>query len=117
MLYCQRHFDELGIPTPEVYAFSDSPSSEFIAMEYVDGETMSNVWMDLSLEEKEHLIGQVAEMMKKMRSCTFSVIGGITPEGLPSPLVDGMDASNGRVCTNNVQSGSGLILQAFIDAA
>ncbi|KAF8515216.1 kinase-like domain-containing protein [Gautieria morchelliformis] len=96
MLYCRRNFHDLGIPTPEVYAFSASPGSEFIAMEYIDGEDLSDVWMDLSLEEKEHLIGQVAEVMRKMRSQRFSVIGGISPDGLPSPIVNDVDASNGR---------------------
>jgi hypothetical protein len=98
MLYCQRHFHELGIPTPGIYAFSDSPGLEFIAMEYVDGEALGDAWMDLSFTEKECLIGEIAEIMKRMRSRKFSVIGGITPEGLPSPVVDGVDAANGRVC-------------------
>jgi tRNA A-37 threonylcarbamoyl transferase component Bud32 len=60
MLYCQRNFHHLGVPTPEIYAFNTSPGSQFIAMEYSDGEGLSDVWMDLSLEAKEHLIGQVA---------------------------------------------------------
>ncbi|KAF8530666.1 hypothetical protein JB92DRAFT_2858704 [Gautieria morchelliformis] len=96
MLYCQRNVHDLGIPTPEIYAFNASLGSEFIAMEYIDGEDLSDVWMDLSLEEKEHLIGQVAEIMRKMRSRRFSVIGGISPDGLPSPLVSNVNASNGR---------------------
>ena len=93
MVYCQR-------PTvaSEIQAFSNTPGSEFIAMERVDGEVLSDVWMDLSLEEKERLIGEIAEVMKMMRSRKFNVIGGVTPEGLPSPIVDGVDAANGRVC-------------------
>ena len=97
ILYCQRHFHDLGIPTPAIYAFNSSPGSEFIVMEYIDGEGLSDVWMDLSLEDKEHLIGQVADIMRKMRSRRFSVIGGISPDGLSSPIVDDVDASNGRV--------------------
>ena len=73
MLYCQRHFHDLGILTPAIYAFNCSPGSEFIAMEYIDGEDLSDVWMDLGLEDKGHLIGQVAEIMRKMRSRRFSI--------------------------------------------
>jgi hypothetical protein len=50
MLYCQRHTD-LNIPTPAIYAYSCAHGSEFIAMEYIDGDGLSEVWMDLPEEE------------------------------------------------------------------
>ena len=46
VLYCQRHTD-LNIPTPAIYAYSCAHGSEFIAMEYIDGDGLSEVWMDL----------------------------------------------------------------------
>jgi hypothetical protein len=56
MFYCQRHFHGLGIPTAQVYAFNGSPGSEPMATEHIDGETLSDVWMDLSSEERQCLI-------------------------------------------------------------
>ncbi|KAF8433528.1 hypothetical protein L210DRAFT_3633082, partial [Boletus edulis BED1] len=37
MLYCQRHPD-LNLPTPTIYAYSCTHGSEFMAMEYLDGD-------------------------------------------------------------------------------
>ena len=69
MLYCQRHPD-LNIPTPAIYAYSCTPGSEFIAMEYIDGDSLSDVWMDLPEEEKTNMASQVAEIMRTMRTKT-----------------------------------------------
>jgi hypothetical protein len=72
--------------------------SEFIAMEYVDRDTLSEVWMELPEEEKYDMASQVAEIMRTMRTRTaFSVIGGISPDGSACPLVDGVDVTDGRV--------------------
>ncbi|KAG6333039.1 hypothetical protein ID866_6047 [Astraeus odoratus] len=101
MLYCQRH-PELHIPTPVVYAYNLTFGSEFVAMEYIDGDTLSNVWLDLPEEEKENVVCQIVEMMKTMRATRFTTIGGIDPDGFPCPMVDGMDASNGRHSTVKV---------------
>ena len=81
MLYCQRHTD-LNIPTPAIYAYSCVHGSEFIAMEYIDGDGLSEVWMDLPEEEKHNMASQVAAIMRTMRTKTaFSMIGGISPDG------------------------------------
>ena len=97
MLYCQRH-PELNIPTPAIYAYSCTYGSEFIAMEYIDGDILSDVWLDLPEEEKECMANQVAEIMRTMRTkTTFNMIGGINPDGSACPLVDGVDVANGRV--------------------
>ncbi len=97
MLYCQRHPD-LNIPTPAIYAYSCTHGSEFIVMEYINGDSLSKVWMDLPEEEKYNIASQVAEIMRTMRTKTaFSVIGGISPDGSACPLVDGVDVSDGRV--------------------
>ncbi|KAG6329712.1 hypothetical protein ID866_9376 [Astraeus odoratus] len=96
MLYCQRH-PELHIPTPAIYAYRLTLGSEFIAMEYIEGDTLSDVWWDLSEDEKENVVCQVAEIMKTMRAHTsFNTIGGINPDGSPCPLVEGVTAANGR---------------------
>ena len=97
MLYCQRHPD-LNIPTPAIYAYSCTYGSEFIAMEYVDGNILSDVWLDLPEEEKECMSNQVAEIMRTMRTKTsFNTIGGINPDGSPCSLVDGVTTASGSV--------------------
>jgi hypothetical protein len=97
MLYCQRH-PNLNIPTPAIYAYSCTHGSEFIVMEYIDGDGLDEVWMDLPKEEKDNMASQVAEIMRTMRTKTaFSVIGGISPDGSACPLVDGVDVTDGRV--------------------
>jgi hypothetical protein len=96
-MYCQRHPD-LNIPTPAICAYSCTHGSEFIAMEYIDGDSLSEVWMDLPEEEKVNMASQVAEIMRTMRTKTaFSMIGGISPDGSTCPLVDGVNVANGRV--------------------
>ncbi|KAI6133631.1 hypothetical protein EDD17DRAFT_1507041 [Pisolithus thermaeus] len=98
MLYCQRHSD-LNIPTPAIYTYSCKYGSEFIAMEYIDGDTLSDVWLDLPEQEQKDAVAQIAEIMRTMRSKTsFNLIGGIDPDGTSCPLVDGINAAGGRVC-------------------
>ncbi|KAF8131675.1 kinase-like domain-containing protein [Boletus edulis] len=97
MLYCQRHPD-LNIPTPTIYAYSCMHGSEFIAMEYIDGDTLSDVWLDIPEGEKEDIINQIAEVMRSMRTKTsFHTMGGISPDGSACPLVDGIDDGAGEV--------------------
>ena len=69
MLYCQRHTD-LNIPTLAIYAYSCADGSEFRAMEYIDGDGLSEVWMDLLEEEKHNMAIQIAEIMRTMRTKT-----------------------------------------------
>lgn len=67
-------------------------------MEYIDRDSLSDVWMDLPEEEKVNMASQVAEIMCTMRTKTaFSMIGGISPDGSACPLVDGVNVANGRV--------------------
>ncbi|KAI6146656.1 hypothetical protein BKA82DRAFT_4154587 [Pisolithus tinctorius] len=96
MLYCQQHPD-LNIPTPAIYAYNCTYGSEFIAMEYINGDTLNDVWLDLPEEEKQNMVNQVVEIMRTMRTKTsFKLIGGIRPDGCSCPLVDGRDAVSGR---------------------
>ena len=97
MLYCQRH-PNLNIPTPAIYAYSCTYGSEFIAMEYINGDILSEVWQDLLEEDKENMVCQVAEIMCTMRTKTaFSRIGGIGPDGSACPLVHRIGVASGRV--------------------
>ena len=82
MLYCQRH-PELTTPTPAIYAYSCTHGSEFIDLEYIDGDSLSEVWMDLPEEEKGNMANQVAEIMRTMRTKTaFSMIAQTAPHVL-----------------------------------
>ncbi|KAF8131674.1 hypothetical protein EV363DRAFT_1330704, partial [Boletus edulis] len=65
--------------------------SEFIAMEYIDGDTLSDVWLDIPEGEKEDIINQIAEVMLSI------LMGGISPDGSACPLVDGIDDGAGEV--------------------
>lgn len=66
-------------------------------MEYIDGDTLSDVWLDLPEEEQKGAVAQVAEIMRTMRTKTsFKLIGGIGPDGASCPLVDGINATGGR---------------------
>ena len=67
-------------------------------MEYVDGDILSDVWLDLPGEGKECMSNQVAEVMRTMRTKTsFNTIGGISPDGSPCSLVDGVTTASGSV--------------------
>lgn len=92
ILYCQRPPD-LNIPTPAIYAYGCTYGSEFIAMEYIDGDTLSHIWLDLLEEELEGVINQFTEIVHTMRTKTsFKMVGGISPDGTLCPPVDGEDA-------------------------
>ncbi|KAI9566746.1 hypothetical protein HD554DRAFT_2040106 [Boletus coccyginus] len=69
------------------------------AMEYIDGDILSDVWLDLPEEEKECMTNQVAEIRRTtMRTKTaFNMIGGVSPDGSACPLVDGVNVASGRV--------------------
>ncbi|KAI6043794.1 hypothetical protein EDC04DRAFT_534061 [Pisolithus marmoratus] len=98
MLYCQRR-PELNIPTPAIYTYNCTYGWEFIALEYIDGDTLSDVWRDLSEEEQKSVVNQIVEIMDTMRTKTsFKMIGGISPDGSSCPLIDDIDVACGKVC-------------------
>ena len=67
-------------------------------MEYIDGDTLSDVWRYLPAKEKENMAHQVAGIMCTMRTQTaFSMIGGIRPDGSACPLVHRVNVYGGRV--------------------
>ncbi|KAI6044238.1 hypothetical protein EDC04DRAFT_2643684 [Pisolithus marmoratus] len=71
-------------------------------MEYIDGDTLSDVWLDLSEEEQKDVGNRVVEIMHTMRTKTsFKSIGGISPDGTSCPLVDGADAMSGRAVADS----------------
>ena len=64
-------------------------------MEYIYGDGLSEVWMDLPEQEIHNMAIQVAELMRTMRTkAAFSKIGGISPDGSACPLVDGVNVDS-----------------------
>lgn len=60
----------LKLPVPDVLAYSTSPDSpvgaEYILMERMKGESLSSRWLSLSTDEVKEIMGQIAEMERKI---------------------------------------------------
>ncbi|CEL11211.1 hypothetical protein ASPCAL14314 [Aspergillus calidoustus] len=79
----------LGIPTPQIFAWSADPSnpvqSEYIIMAEAPGVQLDSVWSDLSLEQRVAIMKDLVSLEKKMSSASFSRYGSLyyTSENIP----------------------------------
>lgn len=74
-----------NIPVPRLYGdHLHSDGTTIIAMEFVEGRILSELWPDLRHEEKMRIVGQLHEILKEMRRHRNDTIGGI----LNTPAVD-----------------------------
>lgn len=75
------------VPVPEVYSFDPTDNNEikapFICMEFVPGETVTNVWFDDSQDEtflnqlRLKILTSLADTMAQLSSLSFDRIGSI----------------------------------------
>lgn len=74
--------EKLDIPVPRLQSTSTSPDgTTSISMDYVDGHTLSDMWISLSNEEKQAIAEQLRVILSAMRSLqpednTISSCGG-----------------------------------------
>lgn len=79
---------ETSIPVPEVYnAYRDDETGHVcIVMEFVQGKQLDQAWPELSGEEKESIIQQLAGYFKELRQIKGTFIGGIDGSPLDEQL-------------------------------
>lgn len=71
----------LGVPVPKILAYSTSADNpvrtEYIIMEYVQGENLATRWLSLTTEEVKHIMTQVALLEHKISSFRFPGVGSL----------------------------------------
>lgn len=71
----------LGLPVPEVLAYSTSPDNpvgaEYILMERVEGESLSSRWLSLTTDEVKDIMSQIADMERKIFDFHFPAYGSL----------------------------------------
>jgi aminoglycoside phosphotransferase len=95
--YMAKHCPE--IPVPAVFAYSDGAGVDapsFIAQEYVQATALSEAWTTFTETEKEQMALALANLVVCMGECRFDAIGGMTPEGILGPTVEGVKLFKGR---------------------
>ncbi|KAL1893922.1 hypothetical protein Sste5346_006063 [Sporothrix stenoceras] len=58
-----------GVPVPEVFGTETTPEGRFrISMSYIEGQTLSEVWLDLSDDERKGYCRQIRAILNTMRA-------------------------------------------------
>ncbi|KAG5641641.1 hypothetical protein DXG03_004555 [Asterophora parasitica] len=70
-----------GLPIPKVYSYSSTSNNEaateYILMEYVEGNDLSQIWSDLKEDEIISLMDQLAKVESTLMSISFPAGGSI----------------------------------------
>lgn len=89
------------IPAPKVYAWDDGSSKTrpaFIAQEFIEGQKLSAVWLDLTEEQKRVISWDVATVVIDLGETRFDCgIGGLAIDAPAGPTVEAAKIINGRV--------------------
>jgi len=80
LTYIGKH--HASIPVPRVYAYETRSSTPFIAMEYIEGTPLSEVWMTYTGPEKSAIASDIAGFIVDLAVITFDGIGMYIPERL-----------------------------------
>lgn len=59
---------DAGIPVPDVYGFGKRSGETYIEMEYIEGNTLEDVWESLSHETRIDMARQLGRLVKIMRA-------------------------------------------------
>ena len=88
MAYVRSH---TSIPVPQVYFVNhnsnDVVGSAFVLMERMPGERLSDLWPDLTFEDKFNIIGQVADGLGQLAELKFDSVGCLRHDGRIGPLM------------------------------
>ena len=77
--------ERTSVPVPELYCDYIHPDgTAVVAMEYMEGRILSELWPVLSHSDKMEITGQLREILEKMRQHRSSFIGGVDD----TPAVD-----------------------------
>ncbi|KAK4696733.1 hypothetical protein P7C71_g1234, partial [Lecanoromycetidae sp. Uapishka_2] len=85
-----------SIPVPKVYAYETRNDTPFIAMEYIKGTPLSDVWMTYTESEKLAVASDITNVIVDLASITFDSIGGMNLSHKLGPTVEGIKLFKGR---------------------
>lgn len=85
-----------SIPVPRVYAYETRSNTPFIAMEYIEGVSLSEAWMTYTESEKVAIANDLADIIVDLAGITFKGIGGMTLSHTLGPTVEGIKLLRGR---------------------
>ncbi|PGH11236.1 hypothetical protein AJ79_04967 [Helicocarpus griseus UAMH5409] len=63
-----RISETAGLPVPHVHAVGNSDGDKYIQMDFVPGQTLEQVWEDMSGQEKQDIARQLGHIITTMRS-------------------------------------------------
>jgi aminoglycoside phosphotransferase (APT) family kinase protein len=85
-----------SILVPRIYAYETRSDTPFIAMEYIEGTSLNEVWMTYTESEKVEMAKDVAAIIVDLAEITFNGIGGLTLSHTLGPTVEGIKLFRGR---------------------
>ena len=85
------------IPVPKVYKYSASKGDAYIAMEYIKGKPLHEIWKDQSEEQKDILAHEIASIVIQLGETRLDKIGGLDVNGHLAATVEGPKLFKGRV--------------------
>ena len=93
-----------GIPVPKIYAFHFPEKKEegYMIMEFIEGERLDKIWVDLSKEEKIKITSKIGLFLKKLHSIEFDKFGNINEGGKINQDIDFKFRKEGEVSEVNV---------------
>ncbi|KAL9124867.1 MAG: hypothetical protein Q9217_005852 [Psora testacea] len=83
------------IPVPKVYAHQ-STDPPYIAMEYIPGQPLNEVWSTFTETQKTSAAKEIADVVVKLGEIRFDAIGGLSLQHKPAPTVEGPKLFKGR---------------------
>lgn len=87
--YVHKH---TNIPVPKIYFVNHNRNhvvgAAFVLMVRMQGESLSDIWDDLSMPDKLSAIQEVASVVRQLADLRFDHIGSLTGDGTVGPLLN-----------------------------
>lgn len=96
--FLKKHVPQ--IPAPNVYAWDDgrhNAGPAFIAHEFIEGQKLNLVWLDLTEEQKKVISREIASVIVDLGETRFDCgIGGLAIDASAGPTIEAAKIFNGR---------------------
>lgn len=120
MNYVREH---TSIPVPRVtnaYLLDDSKSGQAprgcIIMEFVDGQSLDNIWPSLTVEQKQSIVAQLKGYMDELRTLWSTQISSVDGSRCNDPFfTDNPTVSGPFACESHFRDGLAAALRAKSD--
>ena len=96
-----------SIPVPRVLVWDDGSSGAghaYVAEEFIEGENLTEIRLDLTEEQKESILLEIANVSLILGETRFDYIGGFTADAGPGPTIEAAKVFNGRHKTHSPEA-------------